>query len=75
MKGCVSLRRFVDNPWKEVPTAAWKAWHERWQAAQSRGEPFDEPPPEAEASMPGNRSRGSATRPRLPQRPGPSGQS
>ncbi len=29
---------------KEVD-AAWEAWLERRQAAQSKGEPFDEPPP------------------------------
>ena len=28
--------------------AEWRAWHERWQTAQLRGEPFDEPPPEKE---------------------------
>ena len=32
---------------KEAWTA-WTAWHERWQAAQSRGEPFDESPPKME---------------------------
>ena len=35
---------------RDAERAAWKAWHERWQAAQSRGEPFDEPPPEMEES-------------------------
>ena len=25
--------------------AKWRAWYERWQAAQNRGEKFDEPPP------------------------------
>ena len=29
---------------KEV-AAAWTAWHQRMLDAQSRGEPFDEPPP------------------------------
>ena len=25
--------------------AKWREWYERWQAAQNRGEKFDEPPP------------------------------
>ena len=25
----------------------WRAWYERWQAAQREGRPFDEPPPDA----------------------------
>ncbi len=29
---------------KEVD-AAWSAWYDRMRKAQSRGEPFDEPPP------------------------------
>ncbi len=29
----------------EKANAAWEAWLERQQTAQSRGEPFDEPPP------------------------------
>ena len=32
---------------KEV-AAAWSAWHQRMLDAQSRGEPFDEPPPKME---------------------------
>ena len=33
---------------REERDAVWKAWHERMRDAQSRGEPFDEPPPECE---------------------------
>ncbi len=36
-------RRYREG--REAERAAWMAWYERWQAAQSRGEPFDEPPP------------------------------
>ncbi len=32
--------------------AAWRAWYNRWQAAQQRGEPFDEPPPKKEDDQP-----------------------
>lgn len=33
---------------REERDAAWMAWYERMREAQSRGEPFDEPPPKRE---------------------------
>ncbi len=32
--------------------AKWRAWYNRLQAAQQRGEPFDEPPPKMEEDQP-----------------------
>ena len=37
-------KRYEDG--RKEERAAWTAWHQRWQAAKQRGEPFDEPPPE-----------------------------
>jgi hypothetical protein len=31
---------------REAKDREWRAWYERYQAAQREGRPFDEPPPE-----------------------------
>ena len=37
-------KRYQDG--RQERQAAWIAWYQRWQEARTRGEDFDEPPPE-----------------------------
>ena len=43
---------------REAKDREWRAWYERYQAAQREGRPFDEPPPSAPHSKSGNNRNG-----------------